>query len=309
MERVGVDILEPFPVTDSGNRYILVAMDYFKWPETFAILDQSVATTAERLVEEMFTRFGAPAELHSDQGRNFESQVSRAGVQPTHPCCPDVRRELRTPVDFVFGAPPEPEEPSRTWEEYYHRLRNRLLVAHDFARKAQASAGFKQKRWYDTRCRGRAFAAGEQVWVYCPERKKGLLPGRGHLVVLHQDRLAPYRPLATPDAAEPEENSDTALPSEPEPSNTQLSATGRPKRHRRPPGHLWDIDETVDFLRIWLHLYCNCRPDIQVGEERTNTDLVLRARLQGDLLGNLMKSPPGVGRRDYCGVAVRKCTR
>ncbi|KAJ8375757.1 hypothetical protein SKAU_G00063370 [Synaphobranchus kaupii] len=123
------------------------------------------------------------------------------------------RRELRTPVDLVFGAPPE--EPSRTREEYYHRLRDRLLVAHDFARKAQASAGFKQKRWYDTRCRGQAFAAGEQVWVYCPERKKGLspklraswrgpgevvewlsevvyrirMPGRGRLVVLHQDLL------------------------------------------------------------------------------------------------------------------------
>lgn len=29
MERVRVDILGPFPVTDQGNRYILVAMDYF----------------------------------------------------------------------------------------------------------------------------------------------------------------------------------------------------------------------------------------------------------------------------------------
>ncbi|KAJ8364485.1 hypothetical protein SKAU_G00133160 [Synaphobranchus kaupii] len=236
MERVGVDVLGPFPVTDSGNRYILIAMDYFtKWPEAFAVPDQSAATTAERLMEEMFTRFGAPAELHSDQGRNFESQLLA-----------------------------EPEEPSRTREEYYHRLRDRLLVAHDFARKAQTSAGFKQKRWYDTRCRGQAFAAGEQVWVYCPERKKGLqaswrgpgevverlsevvyrirMPGRGRLGVLHQDRLAPYRPLATPDAAEPEVSSDTALPSEPEPSDTPLSATGRPKRHRRPPGHLRDFD-------------------------------------------------------------------
>ncbi|KAJ8356790.1 hypothetical protein SKAU_G00195840 [Synaphobranchus kaupii] len=146
MERVGVDVLGPFPVTDSGNRYILVAMDYFtKWPEAFAVPDQSVATTAERLVEEMFTRFGAPAELHSDQGCNFESHLLA---------------ELRTPVDLVFGAPPEPEEPSRT-REYYHRLRDRLLVAHNFACKAQASAGFKQKRWYDTLqrtglCSGRA---------------------------------------------------------------------------------------------------------------------------------------------------------
>ncbi|KAJ8359662.1 hypothetical protein SKAU_G00161870 [Synaphobranchus kaupii] len=298
MERVGVDVLGPFPVTDSGNRYILVAMDYFtKWPEAFAIPDQSAATTAERLVEEMFTRFGAPAELHSDQGRNFESQlmaevckrlgVTKTRTTPLHPQSDGLverfnrtlatqlailasqhqrdwdrhlplvlwayrsavqessqltpaalmfGRELRTPVDLVFGAPPEPEEPSRTREEYYHRLRNRLLVAHDFARKAQASAGVKQKRWYDTRCRGRAFAAGEQV-VY-----RIRMPGRGRLVVLHQDRLAPYRPLATPDAAEPEVSSDTVLPSEPEPSDTPPSATRRPKRHRRPPGHLRDFD-------------------------------------------------------------------
>ena len=89
MERLGVDVLRPFPVTDSGNRYVLVAMDYFtKWPEAYAVPDQSAATTAERLVEEMFDRFGVPAELHSDQGRNFESQVfgevcRRLGVHKT----------------------------------------------------------------------------------------------------------------------------------------------------------------------------------------------------------------------------------
>ncbi|KAK0136443.1 hypothetical protein N1851_027445 [Merluccius polli] len=39
MERVGVDVLGPFPVTDSGNRYVLVAMDYFtKWPEADRLL-------------------------------------------------------------------------------------------------------------------------------------------------------------------------------------------------------------------------------------------------------------------------------
>ncbi|KAJ8363722.1 hypothetical protein SKAU_G00125530 [Synaphobranchus kaupii] len=265
MERVGVDILGPFPVTDSGNRYILIAIDYFtKWPEAFAVPDQSAATTAERLMEEMFTRFGATAELHSDQGRNFESQllaevckrlgVTKTRTTPLHPQSDGLverfNRTLATQlailasqhqrdwdrhlplvlwatVDLVFGGPPEPEEPSRTREEYYHRLRDRLLVAHDFARKAQTSAGFKQKRWYYTRCRGR----------------ESRMPGRGRLVVvLHQDRLSLYRPLATPDAAEPEVSSDTALPSEPEPSDTPLSATGRPKRHRRPPGHLRDFD-------------------------------------------------------------------
>ncbi|CAI5685240.1 unnamed protein product [Oreochromis niloticus] len=72
-----------------GNRYVLVAMDYFtKWPEAYAVPDQSATTTAERLAEEMFARFGVPAELHSDQGRNFESKVfgeicRRLGVEKT----------------------------------------------------------------------------------------------------------------------------------------------------------------------------------------------------------------------------------
>ncbi|KAI3369557.1 hypothetical protein L3Q82_007765 [Scortum barcoo] len=71
MERVAVDILGPFPATERGNRYILVAMDYFtKWPEAYAVPDQSAATTAEHLVNEMFCRFVCvPEELHSDQGR------------------------------------------------------------------------------------------------------------------------------------------------------------------------------------------------------------------------------------------------
>uniref|UniRef100_A0A1A7ZT94 Gypsy retrotransposon integrase-like protein 1 n=1 Tax=Nothobranchius furzeri TaxID=105023 RepID=A0A1A7ZT94_NOTFU len=76
MEQVGVDILGPFPTTEAGNRYVLVAMDYFtKWPEAYAMPDQSAASTAQRLVDEMFSRFGVPEELHSDQGRNFESQL------------------------------------------------------------------------------------------------------------------------------------------------------------------------------------------------------------------------------------------
>lgn len=76
MERVAVDIVGPLPVTEQGNKYMLVAMDYFtKWPEVFAIPDQEAVTIARALVEGMFCRFGAPMELHSDQGRNFESAV------------------------------------------------------------------------------------------------------------------------------------------------------------------------------------------------------------------------------------------
>ena len=76
MERVAVDILGPLPLTDRGNRYILVAQDYFsKYPFAVALPNQEATTIAEALVDGFFCHFGACAEIHSDQGRNFESSV------------------------------------------------------------------------------------------------------------------------------------------------------------------------------------------------------------------------------------------
>lgn len=38
VERVAIDVMGPFVLSGRGNRYLLVAMDYFsKWPEAFAL--------------------------------------------------------------------------------------------------------------------------------------------------------------------------------------------------------------------------------------------------------------------------------
>uniref|UniRef100_A0A6M2DRM9 RNA-directed DNA polymerase n=1 Tax=Xenopsylla cheopis TaxID=163159 RepID=A0A6M2DRM9_XENCH len=75
-ERMAIDIAGPFPCSKRGNRYILVIADYFsKWTEAFALSNQETKTVAETLVEHVFRLFGVPLELHSDQGRNFESHV------------------------------------------------------------------------------------------------------------------------------------------------------------------------------------------------------------------------------------------
>lgn len=63
-------------MTDQGNRYILVIGDYFtKWTEAFAIPDQEAETVAKKLVHEFICRLGVPIQVHSDQGRNFESSL------------------------------------------------------------------------------------------------------------------------------------------------------------------------------------------------------------------------------------------
>ena len=64
------------PVTEAGNKYVVVFADYLtKWVEAFAVKDQSAETIAHLLVEEIFCRHGAPQQLLSDRGANFLSEL------------------------------------------------------------------------------------------------------------------------------------------------------------------------------------------------------------------------------------------
>jgi hypothetical protein len=81
-ERIAIDVVGPFPRSGQENRYLLIAMDYFtKWPEMYVIPNQEASTIAETLVTNFFCRFGIPRELHSDQGRNFESRLQQEVLQ------------------------------------------------------------------------------------------------------------------------------------------------------------------------------------------------------------------------------------
>lgn len=72
-EIVAVDftLLEP---TSAGLENVLVMTDVFsKYTMAVPTRDQRACTVAQVLVTEWFCKFGVPARIHSDQGRNFES--------------------------------------------------------------------------------------------------------------------------------------------------------------------------------------------------------------------------------------------
>ena len=97
LQRVAVDILGPLdPVTTKGNRYVLVVVDYLtKWGEAYAIPNQTAETVARVIVDEFVCRYGMPEQLHSDQGRQFESElftqmcsllgIKKTRTTPLHP--------------------------------------------------------------------------------------------------------------------------------------------------------------------------------------------------------------------------------
>ncbi len=60
-DRVGVDVIQ-FPCSSDGNKYAVVFVDYLtKWPEVFAVPDQTAATVAGLLVEQIVSRHGVPS--------------------------------------------------------------------------------------------------------------------------------------------------------------------------------------------------------------------------------------------------------
>ena len=54
---------------------LVVVAQFCKWVEYYALSDQTAERVARTLVSEFIGRFGFPLELHSDQGRNFESRM------------------------------------------------------------------------------------------------------------------------------------------------------------------------------------------------------------------------------------------
>ena len=87
--------------------------DYFtKWIEAYAIPNQEAVTVARKLVDQMFCRFSPPEQLHSDQGKQFESEVmlevckllgiKKTRTSPYHPQCDGlVERSNRTLLSML----------------------------------------------------------------------------------------------------------------------------------------------------------------------------------------------------------------
>ena len=83
-------------------------------------------------------------------------------------------RELRLPIDLLYGRPSE-ERPKNT-SLYAEQLFRILEDTHDFARKSLELASDKMNSYYDSRSSQRHLKVGDAVWLYNPERKKGLSP-------------------------------------------------------------------------------------------------------------------------------------
>lgn len=125
-KRVGMDIKGPLPVTNQGNKYILIVCDYAtRYPEAIPIPDQTAATISQKLIE-IFGRVGLPSEVVHDHASNFLShamtdmcnklKINQIPASPYHQQTNGmVERFIQTMQNMIKSLS---EEQSETWDEY-----------------------------------------------------------------------------------------------------------------------------------------------------------------------------------------------
>ena len=121
-------VLEP---SSDGRENVLVLTDVFtKYTIAVATRNQRAETVARVLVNEWFFVFGVPLRLHSDMGRNFESQVIQSlcelyGIKKSHTTAAhpigngQVERFNRTLHNLLKSLAPEKK---RRWADHLKEL-------------------------------------------------------------------------------------------------------------------------------------------------------------------------------------------
>ena len=73
--RSSVDLAGPFPKSEYGNYYIMVMIEHFsKWVEVVTIPTKESCETARVIRQYVLCRYGAPAEVLTDQGTEFRDE-------------------------------------------------------------------------------------------------------------------------------------------------------------------------------------------------------------------------------------------
>ena len=126
-EKIGIDFLGPFPMSDDGNTMLLCTIDYLtKWIEIQALPDGKAKGVAEFLFKRIFLRHGAPRYIISDRGKCFLAELNqelmrRLGIthrttSSYHAQCNGLTERLNHTIAMAISMTVEPLK-NRNWDK------------------------------------------------------------------------------------------------------------------------------------------------------------------------------------------------
>ena len=125
-ERLSIDITGPHPRSRRGHVYILTVMDGFtKFVEAIPMVNQEATSVARALVENVIVRYGAPLEILTDQGKNFDGNlfrelcrlldIDKVRTSSYHPSCNGLIERFHRTMNSMLGKVISSHQ--RDWDE------------------------------------------------------------------------------------------------------------------------------------------------------------------------------------------------
>lgn len=75
-ERIALDIVDPLPLTESGNKFILTLRTHLsKYTQAYLIPNHETLIIAKVFVHKFICEFGLPPTILTDQGTDFTSKL------------------------------------------------------------------------------------------------------------------------------------------------------------------------------------------------------------------------------------------
>ncbi|XP_077863842.1 uncharacterized protein LOC144348235 [Saccoglossus kowalevskii] len=183
--RVAIDLIGPIsPISDKGNRYILVVVDFAtRYLEAIALPKIETERVAEALLE-IFCRVGFPTEILSDRRDTIYIRFNEGVPQSSTGFAPFellYGHTVRDPMQLVKELWTEQETPEvRNTYQYVLDLCSRLKETCQLARDSLFEAQGKYKHHYDKRSKNRTFQVGQKVTLLLPtDHNKLLLQWKG----------------------------------------------------------------------------------------------------------------------------------